>query len=353
MPDALWTVRESALRRVLLSPLLVPELCYRVGAWSHRRCYRWGLMRRARLPAKVIAVGNLTVGGSGKTPLVGWLARELAARGRNVAILSRGVRGARSRSVNVVSDGDHVLCSPVDVGDEPVLLAGTVPGVPVLAGYNRVALGLRAAALYGAEILLLDDGFQHHRLKRDLNLVCIDAQVGFGNGHVLPRGPLREPVSALRDADAVFWTRSSPDATDPLPEHLLEFDLPQFVAPIVPTQLRRLGGLELESPDTLDGQDVAALAAVARPAAFRRALENLGARVVAERSFGDHHLYRRSDLDSLDRKLRWITTAKDAVKIPPHWAEGLRIDVLEEEVQTPDRVAILDWIAAELEKPSI
>ena len=118
MPDALWAVRESPLRRVLLAPLLLPELCYRIGAWLHRRSYRWGVLRRVRLPAQVIAVGNMTVGGSGKTPFVGWLARELAARGRNVAILSRGVRGRRNRAVNVVSDGEHVLCSPADVGDE-------------------------------------------------------------------------------------------------------------------------------------------------------------------------------------------------------------------------------------------
>ena len=140
MPEYLWAENESVARRVALAPLWLAEGPYRFGAWLHRTVYRLGLRRVIQLQPRVISIGNLTVGGSGKTPLVSWLAGELHARGRKVAILSRGVGGAHGREVNVVSDGERVFFSAVEVGDEPVWLASTAPGVPVLAGRNRVAL---------------------------------------------------------------------------------------------------------------------------------------------------------------------------------------------------------------------
>ena len=347
MPEALWALEESRVRRAVLSPLLVAEAGYRLGAWLHRGVYRWRLRRPRRLAAQVVAIGNLSVGGSGKTPFVAWLARELAARGHKVAILSRGVRGSADGDVNVVSDGERVLSAPARVGDEPVWLAGAVPGVPVLAGRNRRALGLRAMSLFGAELLLLDDGFQHHRLYRDLNLVCIDARLGLGNGHVLPRGPLREPVSALRFADALVWTRVPEDGStrgDPrLPDAL-----PRFHARMRSLQLRRPSTGETLPIETLHGAEVGLLAAIARPDRLRDDLEAIGARVVQTRSFADHHVYTRAELDALDPDLRWLTTAKDAVKIPSDWAAAGRIDVLEEEVECPDRKQLLDWIEAGL-----
>ena len=350
MPEYLWAESESLARRVLLAPLLLAEGPYRLGAWLHRSVYKLGLRRVIRLQPRVISIGNLTVGGSGKTPLVSWLAGELRARGRKVAILSRGVRGSRGAEVNVVSDGERVFFSAAEVGDEPVWLASTVPGVPVLAGRNRVALGLRASAVFGAEVLILDDGFQHHRVARDLDLVCVDARLGLGNGHVLPRGPLREPRSALSQADAILFTRV-PVEPGPAPRDVgLPPGLPRFGVRIATRGLRPLQGGELSAPDVLRGQKVALLTAIARPDRLKREIEALGAEVTELRAYPDHHLYTRAEIEALDPTRQWLTTPKDAVKIPPSWAAGRRVAVVEEEVRPDEPHRLLEWIVGYLDR---
>ncbi len=345
VPDYLWRTDESRARRIALAPLVLLEGPYRLGAFLHRKVYDTGLRSRVRLDPAVVSVGNLSVGGSGKTPLVGWLASELNARGHRVAILSRGVGGRREREVNVVSNGERVLLSPADVGDEPVLLAGRAPGVPVFAGRNRVALGLRAAALFGAEILIIDDGFQHYRLHRDADLVCVDAGLGLGNGHVLPRGPLREPVSALRRAAAIVWTRLT-NAEAELPELgvALAEEIPRFGVEITVRGIRQLGASGLEPVESLRGRKVGLLAAIARPDRFATELTELGAEVAARCTFADHHRYCRSDLSALDPGLLWVTTEKDAVKIPAGWSLGAKLVVLEEEVRPLGGNALIDFV---------
>lgn len=349
MPDYLYRREESALRRAALAPLLLAEGPYRLGA----RLHRWLRTRRqVRLPAQVVSVGNLLAGGSGKTPVTGWLARELHASGRKVAILSRGVGGRRGDRVNVVSDGRHLLLGAREAGDEPVLLAAAVPGVPVLAGRNRVALGHRACAVFGAEVLLLDDGFQHHRLYRDLDLVCVDARLGLGNGHVLPRGPLREPPGVLRLADAIVWTRAprdfEPERAEPRVVRRLAPGAPQFAVGLEPEGLRALDGSEAQPLEWLRGRAVGVFAAIARPDRLSQTLAGLGAQVAELRTFRDHHLYTRRDMAALPAERPWITTAKDAVKIPPEWTEGRSVLVLEERLvaRAPE---LLSWLCNALD----
>jgi tetraacyldisaccharide 4'-kinase len=339
----IWETESTPGRRLALAPLAAAEAGYRLGAWLHRGVYAWGWRRRVRLPCAVVSVGNLAVGGSGKTPLVGWLARELRARGRKLAVLSRGVGGSRTREINVVSDGERVLRSPSEVGDEPVLLAGQLPGVPVLAGRNRAALGLRAVALFGVQVCILDDGFQHHRLVRDLDLVCLDGELGLGNARVLPRGPLREAPAALRRADAIVWMRSAPR---PPASARIPPALPQFRAPIAARALRDLVSGARSSPGELAGREVGLLAAIARPDRLEAQLGALGARVIERRVFADHHLYTRAEISQLDRRVSWITTAKDAIKIPPEWTGGVQLAVLEEEVQPEEPQALLELVLA-------
>jgi len=346
----LWVREETPARRLALSPLLLLEAPYRLGAWLHRGAYRWGLRERVRLPVRVISVGNLSVGGSGKTPFTGWLARQLRARGRKVAILSRGVGGSRSADVTVVSDGERVLASPAEAGDEPVLLAGECPGVPVLAGRNRVALGHRAAAVFGAELVLLDDGFQHHRLHRDVDLVCIDSGTALGNGHVLPRGPLRESPGALRFADAFVWTRSE---GAPPPAPWLPAGAPQFRANMAARGLRRPGAEHLEPLEFLRDRDVGVVAAIARPDRLADTLRAHGARVREIVQFPDHHGYRPRDLEALSPDHLWVTTAKDAVKLPPRWRREREVVVLEEAVDSPDAPALLEWLLARLHSAGV
>ncbi len=345
MPDWLFASDESPLRRTALAPLVALEGLWRAGARLHRAAYDLGFRERVRLPASVVSVGNLAVGGSGKTPVCAWLGRELAVRGHKVAVLSRGVGGRRLREVNVVSDGDRCLAVPADVGDEPVWIARRAPGVRVLAGRNRAALGLRAVAL-GADVLLLDDGFQHHRVARDVELVCVDAKSGLGNRHVLPRGPLREPPARLVRADAILLTRAERGAPDPpgLPAGARRFRLE-----IAARALRDAATGESLPLEALRGQRYGIVCAIARPDRLLAAARRLGAEPVSLRSFRDHHLYRDDEIRGLDRSFPWLTTEKDAVKIPAAWTQPRRLLVLEEEVGGADAPALLEWLGQRLE----
>ena len=187
-------------------------------------------------------------------------------------------------------------------GDEPFVLAAHAPGVPVLVGRDRALVGQRALSAHGAEILVLDDGFQHHRLARDLDVVVCDGAQGFGNRWVLPRGPLREPLSALRFAAAVGVVDGPLSEADEAAIARFAPGARRFAARRRPLGLRPLQGGPLEPPESLAGARVGLLAAIARPASLRRTLEALGAEVVAERSFRDHHRYRPRDLAGLARQ---------------------------------------------------
>ena len=181
---------------------------YDFGLEAYLASERWGLRRRGRLPISILSIGNLTVGGTGKTPMTQYLCRCLQAHGKRVAILSRG-HGGESQSVRLVSDlTGPVLLSAAEAGDEPVLLARTLPGVPVLVGKDRRLSGREALRRFGLDALVLDDGFQFWQLQRDLDIVLLDARCPFDNGFSLPRGLLREPKRHLRRAGIVVATRS-------------------------------------------------------------------------------------------------------------------------------------------------
>jgi tetraacyldisaccharide 4'-kinase len=348
---ARWLQDEGGglLRGLALAPLLPVSWLYGLVAAGHRALYRRGVRAPVRLPCRVVSVGNLGVGGSGKTPTAAWLADALHARGHRVALASRGYGGRRGRGVVVVSDGRHVLSRVEEAGDEPLLLAAHAPGVPVLVARDRALAGWRALAAFGAELLVLDDGFQHHRLHRDLDLVMFDGATGFGRGGCLPHGPLREPAGALRAADAVgvvdgpLAERAEARVQGLAPEAF------RFAATRRPASLRRLSGDERSAPQTLAGRQVGLLCGLGRPGGLRRTVEALGARVVAERSFADHHAYRPSDLAGLEAKAPlWITTEKDALKIPAAWARGADVRVLRIDLAVDDAPALLDWVESRL-----
>jgi tetraacyldisaccharide 4'-kinase len=347
--DWLESRDESRARRLLLAPLVPAAWLYGAGALLHRALYERGVLRRRRLAGHVVSVGSLLVGGTGKTPLAAWLASALHRRGRKVVLASRGYRRAGSEAVGVVSDGRHVLGRAEWVGDEPMLLAARAPGVPVLVGRDRGLVGLRALSAFGAEVMVLDDGFQHHRLHRDVDVLTFDAGQGLGNRCALPRGPLREPLGALRGADAIGVIDGVLPEED---EALLARSAAtahRFWARRRPAGLRPLEGGPSAAPQVLDGARVGLLAALAQPRGFRRTLEALGAEVVAERTFRDHHLYRPGDLSGLaDEAPLWVTTEKDAVKIVPSWVgpTQLRVLVIDLEVEQPE--VLLDWVESRL-----
>lgn len=341
-PRAWWA-------RLALLPLSGLAWLYALGAWLHRRLATRGWRPARRLACGVVSVGNLVVGGSGKTPVTAWVAVELRRRGYKVAIASRGYGRRAGRPVEVVSDGRFVRAGVEEGGDEPLLLAGHAPGVPVLVGRDRGVAGLRAVAAFGCDVLVLDDGFQHHRLARDVDLVVFDGGGGLGNGRCLPRGPLREPLGALGAADAILVVDGPLPESDERRIRARAKRAPWFAAERRPVGLRPLAGGRSRPAAELQDREVGMLCGIARPASFRRTLESLGARVVAERTFADHHAYEPDDLEGLAAEApRWVTTEKDAVKILPGWVGGAAVDVLVIELAVDDAETLGDWLEERL-----
>ncbi|MGC3996063.1 MAG: tetraacyldisaccharide 4'-kinase [Anaeromyxobacter sp.] len=334
-----WRERPGPAARALLLPLGVAEWGFRAGAALRGALYSGGVLRAHRAGVPVLSIGNLAVGGAGKTPAAIAVARRLAARGRRPAVLSRGY-GAARKDARVVADRERVRLGASEGGDEPVLIARRLPGVAVLCGPRRVELARLAVRSLGCDALLLDDGFQHRALARDLDIVVIDAGNPFGNGHLLPRGPNREPPAALARAGLVWLSRADgaePARLEALRALALEATghgpVESRHAPVDVTDGRLAERFGVEA---LRGRAVALLSGIARPAAFRRTVEALGARVVDERRFGDHHRFT-------DRELRGalsgagaelvVTTEKDAVRLPPDAAADPRLRVVRIEAE--------------------
>ena len=300
--------------------------------------YRQRLLHDQPLGCLVVVVGNLTVGGTGKTPVVEKFARALAERGRRVAILSRGYKSktppfwrrawnslthADESPPRVVSDGEHVLLDSEQAGDEPYMLARNLPGVVVLVDKNRVKAGTYAIRRFGCDTLVLDDGFQYLPLKGRLNLLLVDKTNPFGNGHLLPRGILREPVKHLRRASYVFLTKSN-GRRDPEIEELIRRHNPGvdvIECAHRPQYLQRVGVDERRSLDFLKGKRVGAFSGIATPESFEHFLRDLGANLLYTKRFLDHYRFTQEDLDLVFSQARsaglefLVTTEKDAVRI--------------------------------------
>ncbi|MDP0501415.1 MAG: tetraacyldisaccharide 4'-kinase [Verrucomicrobiota bacterium JB022] len=313
------------------------------------------LMRAHHLGCQVIVVGNLTVGGTGKTPVVEKLARHLQAKGRTVAILSRGYKSkkepfyhkwwrwfthAEAEPPRIVSNGQEVLLDSEVAGDEPFMLAKNLPGVVVLTDKDRVKAGIYAIRHFGADTLILDDGFQYFRLKDHFQLLLIDKSNPFGNGQLLPRGILREPISHLRRASYVFLTKSDGKA-DPELEALIRQHRPDtelIECTHQPRFLQALNGSERLDLDQLEGHKVAAFSAIAVPESFEKFVDQYGANIVLRRRFLDHHRFREEEIQDLYAEAaaagaEWlITTEKDAVRIPADWAQPLPVYYLRVEI---------------------
>jgi tetraacyldisaccharide 4'-kinase len=338
----------SASRRLALLPLRVASWLYGVGAAAHRGSYAAGLRRPRRLACRVVSVGNLVVGGTGKTPIAAWIAAELARRGHRVALVCRGVGALEPQEIAVAADGSGVRASLREVGEEALLLARLAPGVPVLAGRKRARVGARAIMELGARVLVLDDGFQHHALARDVDLVCFGSD-GLGNGALLPHGPLRERVRVLERADALLVAGGRLPFEDEARIASAAPGIARFTVVRTAERLSRLGEpAASESPSALAGRAVGLLSAIARPDSLRATLERLGARVVAERRFPDHHVYRAQDVARLAGAPLWVTTEKDAMKLAPEWLRGADVRVLSERTAIEPAEAFLAWLEGRL-----
>ncbi len=302
-----WVPRSPSERAVQL--LLVPaSLVYGAGVVVRNRLYDAGWLGQTRVAARVLSVGNLTVGGTGKTPAALWLAQTLARRGRRVGIVARGYRKRRP-GVVVVGTSGTPLVSAEDGGDEAVMLARRFAG-PVVTGERRVEAAAEACARFGLDTLVLDDGFQHRALARDADLVLLADD--HAARRLLPAGSRREPFAALARARAVLAVGDHEPSWPPgtaLP--------PRFRGRLVATAL--VGGAWDEAGvGCLDGARVVAVAGVARPDRFAATLEGCGAHVVDRLMFPDHHDYSAGDVASIVRAARTgalVTTEKDLVKL--------------------------------------
>jgi tetraacyldisaccharide 4'-kinase len=321
---------------------------YGCAAMARRTLYCGGWLKVKRLPAPVISVGNITAGGTGKTPMTAHLAREFQKRGHKVAILSRGY-GGRRRGFTRLSDGDHISFKPPEVGEEAYWLARVLPGAIVYTCPSRYEAGMAAWREHRPDLFVLDDGFQHFQLHRDVDIVLLDAQAPFGNGRLLPAGPLREPLSILKAADILVLTRFD-EARHP--GRLQEFkaawpDKPVLTAAVSPAGVRRYPGGEEAPLTALQARPLLAFAGIARPLVFQETLGKLGIDLKGMQTFPDHHIFTELDLADLDKEARaagaeaLVTTAKDWARLGEQWPGRTPLWVLEVEARLQDGFSLM------------
>jgi tetraacyldisaccharide 4'-kinase len=305
----------------ILNPLLfllyLLSLLYKEGVRLRNLLYDCGIFKTRKVGCKVISIGNITVGGTGKTPMVIMLANLLKGHGYKPAVLSRGYGGKNRNSINVVSDGRRIFMEHDEAGDEPALIAGSLNDIPVITGRERYLTGKYAVDHMGADILILDDAFQHRSLYRDIDIVLLNDKRPFGNGFLLPRGTLREPAKALNRADVIVLTGSDREVEEIAIDRGLP-PVPIFRGYHRPKDLVQGDTYPLEY---LKGKTVCAFAGIADPESFKRTIISLGGEVVAFVRFSDHHRYTERDLKEIRRESLshsaaiTITTEKDGIKL--------------------------------------
>ncbi|MGE0103735.1 MAG: tetraacyldisaccharide 4'-kinase [Blastocatellales bacterium] len=341
---------ESPLIRAIA---FIPAQIYRLAVESRLFLYRSGILPARRLDRPVISVGNLTVGGTGKTPCVAFIAGQFRDRGHKVAILSRGYRREGS-GILEVSNEERVLAGPIEAGDEPYLLARSCPGVRVIVGPDRYSAAMWISRRAEVDVFILDDGFQHLKLARDLDLVLIDATDPLESSRMVPFGRLREPLSGLARADAVIVTRSD----RPFDRAALQREVARYARQGTPLLF---ASHEMSGFVRLDGQDastpavsgpVAAVSGIARPDLFIQDLETRGCRVVLRRDYPDHHRHAPDEFRSLvDQAVAAgaravVITEKDAANLPPGALDDLPLPVYAARIafRSDDQAALIDLL---------
>ena len=338
--EVIFEERHDFKARVTRVILFGSSKIFHVAVIIRRWLYNVRILRDKTLGVQVIAIGNLTVGGTGKTPVVEKFARELRDAGRNVAILSRGYRSKppplHRKLVNklllrdeqtpprVVSDGKSLLLDSELAGDEPYMLASNLKDVVVLVDKDRVKSGRYAIEKFGCDTLLLDDGFQYWDLRgRRHDVVLIDRQQPFGNEHLLPRGTLREPPSHLARAQTIFITKSDGN-TAALRERIKKLNSTAAIIECVhqPLYFEDVFTGERKGLELLKGKKVASLSGIAQPESFEHSLVKLGGELVYAKRFADHHRFTQQEiLNAINRSKKRsaeiiVTTQKDAVRFP-------------------------------------
>ncbi len=311
----------AMLRAGLLQISRICSVIMRLRRWFYTR----GILRSKCLPCRVISVGNVVVGGSGKTPAVVTIARMLEEHTNSIAVLSRGYR-SKTRGATVVSDGRNILLNWAEAGDEPYMLSRSLPGIPVLIGKDRYQTGTMAIHEWGCRIVILDDGFQYLKLARDIDIITVDATRPFGFDHILPRGYLREPLSTLRRADLILLTRvdqcENPDSVCARLTRIAP-SVPVFQTIHKPRFLCSLDTCQRMGLEVIRDKNVLAVCGIANPRSFAETLRSLKPTEVTLLSFPDHHTYPPSSMASIRQRAAElavdfiVATEKDAPKLRP------------------------------------
>ena len=322
-----------------LSPL---ALLYGAAMRTRAAFYKRGIFRAHKIDAPVISVGNLTTGGTGKTPVVEWIAERLHLKEQRVCVLTRGYRRTNPKTRVVVSDGSQILADASSSGDEALMLAEELRGqAAVICDADRVSAARWAIENFGSNVFVLDDAFQNLRIDRDLNIVTVDATNPWGNKSLLPAGTLREPLKSLSRADCIILTRSD-EATDPvlLQQLATVSAAPVFFSRMVTSRIRPLASDSGASATNLsEHAGVAAFCAVGNPQSFFAHVRRESLRLLSTKVFRDHHRYTQTDLDRICEDAiacgaeALITTRKDEVKLRtlrlelPCYVLGIEIEI--------------------------
>ncbi len=326
---------------LLLSVLRGMSYLYKFGVCCKLNMYESGLLKREKLNCCVISIGNITVGGTGKTPTAQQVATIIKSMGYRVVILNRGYRSHWGKELGVVSDGNKIFMTAYEAGDEAYLMAKTLPGIPVIIGKNRALTGRYAVDKLKAEVIIMDDGYQHWQLERDLDMVLIDTLNMFGNGCLLPRGTLREPLSNLVRGDLFLLTKT--DQSSKLNRIQLRNVIDKYnsQAPVVESVHHPKNFVEIadwykgivenfKELDELRGKDVMVFSAIGNPSSFEQTLSSIGLNILEAVRYPDHHDYGMLEMQYINERasslkaVAMIATSKDAVKIPTEFIYSSR-----------------------------
>ncbi len=313
--------------------LLVLSILYGISVKTGEAFYRKKIFKQKKLPCKVVSIGNITVGGTGKTPMTIYLAETLTGLGYKVVVISRGYRGGAEKKGGIVSNGREILMGPDSSGDEPFMMAARLNSIPVVVGQNRYNAGLLAIRNFNPDIILLDDGFQHRKLFRDIDLLLLDSGRPFGNFHLIPRGILREPAVSIKRADAFILTKSSSRYTG-IPDAIKNISKghPVFTAynayyffknnkDGVSTRTADFKNEPSSDFSCMAGKKIVAFSGIAGNSHFRKTLGEFKCDLLEFFGFPDHHRYTVGDMERISKSVRdrraelVMTTEKDFARM--------------------------------------
>jgi tetraacyldisaccharide 4'-kinase len=346
--------------------LFVLSILYSIPVKTGEAFYRKKIFKQKKLPCKVVSIGNITIGGTGKTPMAIYLAETLTGLGYKVVVISRGYRGGAEKKGGIVSNGREILMGPDSSGDEPFMMAARLNNIPVVVGQNRYNAGLLAIRNFNPDIILLDDGFQHRKLFRDIDILLLDSRRPFGNFHLIPRGVLREPVASIDRADSFILTKSSSLDTG-IPDEIKNISKghPVFTAynayyffkinkNVVSTRTIDFTNEPSSDFSCMAGKKVVAFSGIAGNSHFRRTLEEFKCDLLEFFGYPDHYRYTFGDIERIsksvsDRRAELvITTEKDFARMDGKFNFPVDIIVVGVKMCLKDEKAFREFILGKL-----